>query len=144
SGIIVINSPKSGEKVSLEIIRSSAKIIPEIKNGILHIKIKIKEEGNLGDQMAPEDLTDPILFSSLEKRQAEAIKKEVLSAWEKARQYNTDIFGFGEAVYKKYPKEWKEIEDKWDDYFPQIKVSLEVVEANLRRSGMTTKPPIQE
>ncbi|NMA15165.1 MAG: Ger(x)C family spore germination protein [Clostridia bacterium] len=70
SGIIVVNAPKSGEKVSLEIIRSSTKIIPEIKNGTLHITIKIKEEGNLGEQMAPEDLTDPILFSSLEKRQA--------------------------------------------------------------------------
>lgn len=143
SGIIVVNAPKSGEKVSLEIIRSSTKIIPEIKNGTLHITIKIKEEGNLGEQMAPEDLTDPILFSSLEKRQAEAIKKEVLSAWEKARQYNTDIFGFGEAVHKKYPKQWEEIEDEWDDYFPEIKLSLEV-EAKLRRSGMTTKPPIQE
>ncbi|NMA15164.1 MAG: hypothetical protein GX930_08020 [Clostridia bacterium] len=71
------------------------------------------------------------------------MKKEVLSAWEKARQYNTDIFGFGEAVHKKYPKQWEEIEDEWDDYFPEIKLSLEV-EAKLRRSGMTTKPPIQE
>jgi len=41
-------------------------------------------------------------------------------------QYKTDVFGYGNMIYKKYPKLWKQLENNWDDtYFPKINVSIE-------------------
>ena len=39
----------------------------------------------------------------------------------------TDIFGFGNYVYKNDPQRWKEIKDIWDDeIFPSLEIEIEV------------------
>ncbi|MBZ4653418.1 MAG: germination protein Ger(X)C family [Peptococcaceae bacterium] len=138
SGIIDVECPGGKGKVSLEIIRARSKIIPEIKDNTLHLAVEIDEEGNLGSQMCSDDLTSESAWKTLEKNQAAVIHNEVMAALKKARELNTDIFGFGEAVHKKYPKLWKDIEDKWDEFFPNLEVAV-IVDAKLRRSGLITK-----
>ncbi len=139
SGIIDVDSPDGNGKVSLEIVRASSKITPEIKDGKIHIKVKITEEGNLGSQSSLENYALPRAVESLEKMKAAAIRSEVLAVLKKARKLNTDIFGFGDSVYKKYPKLWQELETRWDEIFPQIEVEV-AVEAKLRRLGRITEP----
>ncbi|WHH58631.1 Ger(x)C family spore germination protein [Petroclostridium sp. X23] len=142
SGIIDVDCPGGG-KASLEIIRASSKITPKIKDGRIHMKIEIKEEGNLGSQSCLEDLTLPPKVDFLEKEKEAVIRSEVMAALKKARKLNTDIFGFGEAVHQKYRKEWKELEDRWDEVFPNIEVEV-IVEAKLRRTGRITRPASTE
>lgn len=139
SGIIVVECPNGKGKASLEIIRASSKITPEIKDNTLHIKVEINEEGNLGEEMCLADLSKPEVWMSIERRKAVVIRKEVMAALKKAQEWNTDIFGFGDAVHRKYPKLWKYIESQWDDFFPSLEVTV-IVKAKLRRSGMITKP----
>lgn len=138
SGIIVVNCPDSNKTASLEIIWADSEIIPEIQNEQLSITVKIKEEGTLGDQNCPKDLTKLEAWSSLEKLKTAAIHNEITSALKKAQEYNTDIFGFGEAIHRKYPLLWKDIENQWDELFPQLKVNIKI-KAKLRRSGLITK-----
>ncbi|GEM_PF-6407581 len=102
-----MDCPGGDGKVALEIIRASSKITPEIKDGRVHIKVEIKEEGNLGCQSCPEDLTLPPKVASLEKEKQAAIRSEVMAALKKAREFNTDIFGFGDAVHQNTVKSGK-------------------------------------
>lgn len=141
SGIIVVPSPRDETKnVSLEIIRSSGKVKPEMIDGRLVITVEVKEEGNLGEQMSEVDLTKPDTFKELEKKQAAAIKDEINAALIKAqKEWAVDIFKFGEAVHRKFPKEWKELKNRWDTEFQKVEVKVEV-EAKLRRVGMSTTP----
>lgn len=143
SGIIIVKSPGGEGEVSLEILRANSKIMPGIKDGKPYFTVKIKEEGNLGEEMCTEDLTTMTAWAALEENQAEAIRQEVEAALKKAQELNADIFGFGDAVHRKYPAEWKDLESRWDEVFPQIEVEIEV-EAKLRHSGMTTKPTTPE
>lgn len=144
SGIIVVKSPCDEGKVSLEIIRASSKITPEIKdNNELYIAVHIDEEGNLSDQMSSEDLTILPVWRSLEESQADVIQQEVMAALKKAQELNTDIFGFGDAVHRKYPELWDKMEKEWDQYFPALKVEV-IVNAKLSRTGLIKKPPVQE
>lgn len=140
-GIITVAAPEGRGRVSLEIIRAERKISPELKAGEIRVKVEIREEGNLGEQMTSEDLSIPEKMAALNRRQAEAIKKEVLAAVKKARELKADIFGFGEAVRRKYPKEWKEMEPRWEELFPRIKVGV-MVRSELRRVGITLKPAV--
>ncbi|NLT94749.1 MAG: Ger(x)C family spore germination protein [Clostridia bacterium] len=143
SGIIVVPC-ENDSNVALEIIRSQSKIIPSITDNTLKITIKVKEEGNLGEQQCPYELTTPQAWSSLEKKKAEAIRQEILAAVRKAQELNTDVFGFGEAFHRKYPKLWKEqLKQNWDVFFPEIEVEI-LVEAKLRRTGMISKPGIPD
>ena len=143
SGIITVPCGEE-DQIALEIIRSQSKVIPSIIDNSLKITIEIKEEGNLGEQQCPIDLTTPEAWSNLEKKKAESIRQEILAAIKKAQELNTDVFGFGEAFYRKYPSLWKEqLEKNWDEFFPQLEVEV-LVEAKLRRSGMTSKPGIPQ
>ncbi|MGI6587260.1 MAG: Ger(x)C family spore germination protein [Peptococcia bacterium] len=139
SGIIVTSCPGGGGKACLEIIRAKSKVIPEIKGGKLEITVKIKEEGNLGGQMCTQDLTLPETWIALEKNKAKVIQQEVKAALQKAQALNTDIFGFGETVHRKYPALWKEWEAQWNEIFPILEVKVSV-EAKLRQTGMIMKP----
>ncbi len=141
SGIIEVKCPEEKNKIiAFEIIRAGSKIKPEIRDGELTITVEIREEGNVGeDQFASIDLTVPENISRLEKIKADAIKKEVEGVIRKAQQFNTDIFGFGEAVYRKYPREWKEMEKKWDEIFPLLEVQVKV-ESRIRRTGLISNP----
>ena len=37
-------------------------------------------------------------------------------------EYQSDIFGFGNMIYKNYPKKWEKIKNK--EYLKQIKVNI--------------------
>lgn len=141
SGIIVVESPGDGGKVSLEITRAKSKITPELRDGKPHIRLEVFEEGNLGGQGSTADLTTPSVLADLEKRQEAAIQGEIRAALAKARELKVDIFGFGDAVHRKYPKEWKKIEPKWEEIFPTVDVEV-LVRARVRRVGMITRPTV--
>ena len=64
-----------------------------------------------------------------------------MAALNKAQELNADVFGFGEALHRKYPKQWKELEKDWDEIFPELEVEI-VVETQVSRSGISIKPII--
>ncbi|MBU3198489.1 Ger(x)C family spore germination protein [Clostridium estertheticum] len=138
-GIIVITDPGRDNKVSLEVTRASSRIIPEINDGKLSMKIMIKEEGNIGEQTDSNDIANPEILEKLENRKAFVIKNEVMLAFKKAQSLDADVFGFGEATYQKYPKEWKNMKENWDEIFKKINIDV-VVDAKLRRTGRIIKP----
>lgn len=143
SGIIDVKCPDCEGKVSLEIIRAKTKISSEIIDNKPYIKIDIKEDGNLASQSCSANLVSPEAVAALEAAESAAIKDEIKSSLSKAKKLNADIFGFGEVVHQKHPKEWKELKNNWDEIFPTLEVEV-VVEAKLRRSGSTGLPAISE
>ena len=141
SGIILVPSPKDATKpISIEVIRADSEIKPQINDGRITVTVKITEEGNIGE-VKPDyvEISKPGVIESIEARQREAIEREVLAAVAKARELNTDVFGFGEAVRRKYPREWPQLEKRWDELFPILDVELEV-EVKIRQTGMITDP----
>lgn len=140
SGVIVVASPKDeSKKAVLEIIRASSKVIPEFVEGNLTVTIAVKAEGNLSEQMSPINLTQPETFKELEAKQAVAIKDEITAAVNKAQSWGVDIFKFGTEVHRKFPGEYTELKDNWEEEFRNIVVNIEV-ESKLSRVGLTTEP----
>ncbi|MCG9968638.1 Ger(x)C family spore germination protein [Pelotomaculum terephthalicicum JT] len=140
SGIIVVSSPEKEDKLAaIEIIRAKSKIKPEITDGNLIINIDVWEEGNLGEEQPDTmDVSKPIVLKELEEQKKTVIEDEISAAVIKAQELNADIFGFGEAVRRKYPREWKQLEDQWDEIFPTLEVNI-AVDAKIRRTGKITK-----
>ena len=142
SGIINVEGPQN-DKVSLEIIHAQSKLAPEIKGSEITMKIAVSEEGNIGEEMGTEDLSMLSEIEILEQRKTEVIRNEIMAAVKKAQELNADIFGLGDAVHKKYPKQWKSMESNWDEIFPNIKVEVKI-EAKLRLMGRINKPAAPE
>jgi spore germination protein KC len=145
-GILNIPSRPQMAEAAVEIIGAGVKIHPEIRhNKKLLFQIQINAEGNLQDFIAQQGLTNPSKVNNkiheLEKLGAGVIRHEILASWHQARQLKADIYGFGEAVHRKYPKQWKEMEPVWESIFPEISLKIKV-EVSLKRIGENIQPPI--
>lgn len=138
SAIIEVNGPNS-HKVSLETIRAHSANEVGVRNKKLFVKVLIREEGNVGEQSGPENLSTRPAIALLEKRKAAVIRSEVMAAVKKAQQLKADVFGFGDAFHRKFPRQWKNWENKWNELFPEIEVKVKV-EAKLRLMGKIVKP----
>ncbi len=138
-GIIIINGPE-GEKMAFESIRSKSEVVPKIHQGKLIMRVKIDEENDFAEDMGFVPLT-PENIPGIEKKIAAAIQKDIEAALRKGqKEYKSDIFGFGAAVHRKYPQQWKAIKGRWEELFPQLEVQVEV-KSKIRRRGMSTEPP---
>ncbi len=140
-GVIDVPSPDpKGGRVSIEILGSRTRLQPEIRDGQIYMTVEIKTDGSLGEVTGQLEVSKPETINKLEATMAGAIRGEIASALAKAQQeYGVDVFGFGEAVHRKYPRQWKEIKGIWADLFPAVQVQARV-EVNIRRTGMTTNP----
>ncbi|MDD2587222.1 MAG: Ger(x)C family spore germination protein [Syntrophomonadaceae bacterium] len=135
SGIITVKAPNFKENAALEILNAKSSIKPLIEGNNIKIIIKVRVESNLGEINSPVDLMLPQTWDTLSNYQAAAIRKEIQLALKKSHELNADIFGFGDMIYKKYPREWKEMKDRWEDIYPGLEVEI-IVESKLRRPGL--------
>ena len=129
-------------EASLEIVDAKTKIIPELSGGKIKVAIEIEEEANLIQYNVAKNLS-PEIISQLEKAQDKEIESQVKAVIKKSMSLNADVFGFGEAVHRKYKKEWKELEPRWDDIYPTIKISVKV-KTSLNEVGDINKAIMKE
>ncbi len=133
SGVLNVSS-KNGE-TALEIIRSKSKMTPVLKDdGSFSIKLSVKTDVNLGSQEGWDDFLLSEDRTFVENRAAKAIESDIMACLDKAGELGTDIFGFGEAIRRKYPRQWNSVKDDWENIFPDIEVELET-NVKLRGTG---------
>lgn len=135
SGSIVVNKGQ----VSLEIIRASSKIKPEVTEASVRIKVIVNVQSNVSNQNNALDLSKPETLKTLAKREEAVIRDEIKAALDKARELKADIFGFGEAIHRVDPKVWKRLEPHWDQIFTELQVEL-AVKADINQVGLILKP----
>jgi spore germination protein KC len=128
------------EAIVYELIRQKTKVMAKMEKGRPIVSIKVQAEGNIGEARVPIDFTNPDVLLKIEKVIEKEIKKEITMAVKQAQKNRSDIFGFGEALHRTNPKEWKKIAAKWNDiYFPEVKIDI-VVDAFIRRTGLRNNP----
>lgn len=140
-GPLLIRCPKEGKYVTLRVLRSKAKIKPEItSDGRLKVTVEIREEANLEEIECHLNVAQVDVIKQLEAMQAKVITQEVMSAVRKAKECKSDVFGFGSAFHRRYPKQWREMEKFWaEQLFPQVEVKV-VADARIRRTGLRKMP----
>ncbi len=137
-GVIRVKSPAWGN-IDLEIIKAKSKLIPEIKDGKIVIKLMIDTEYGLTNVVGTPDFTKQGTAGSLDLLIRKAIRREVSAALTKAFQLKADVFGFGEIIHQRYPKEWKRLKPVWDQAFLTTEVNVRV-RTQLKSVGLTIKP----
>jgi spore germination protein KC len=138
-GSIVVNCPNLG-KVSLEILRTSSKIKPVLKDNSISLEIKIKTSSAIrGIYTSIDPVKHPQLMDEIGQAEGKAIEDEVNLALIAARDnLGADIFGFGEKVHASYPKEWRSMEKNWSSIYENMNIDV-VVESKVRATGSILK-----
>ncbi|NLG87070.1 MAG: Ger(x)C family spore germination protein, partial [Firmicutes bacterium] len=99
--VLVVASPVDEKPVSVEIFRAHSSVKPEIDGDKVTMRIKVDVQGRIQDQISGADMVlKQDVLSSLERRTATIIKNDIMLAVRRAQDLKSDIFGFGNAVYR--------------------------------------------
>lgn len=126
NSVTAISCPKGGE-ATLEIIQSDSKMKGNINKGKPEVDVNIKVKGNVEEVECQINLNDQKTIVELEKNTEKQLEKTIMLTIETAqKQYKSDIFGFGEAIHRSNPKEWKKIKEQWDEEFSEMTANVKV------------------
>ena len=119
-------SGHDNEYIVHEIIRLSSKM--EFDKNKNEMKITLTGKSAISEVNEKIDLENLEEVSKLEKELNQELKKMVeRSILSIQKKYNSDIFGFGDVIYKSYPKYFQKIKDEFkQDGFQIMKVNVSV------------------
>lgn len=142
---IAVRSCPQGKKISYKVFEAISKVKGSMHNGEPQIHIKQHIEADLAEvQCRDLELTDPKTIVQLEQ----IINKEVTQLFESTikkvqQEFKSDIFGFGEAIHRSNPQEWKRLEANWDHTFVNLPVSIDM-DCKVRLLGKVTNSFLEE
>lgn len=96
------------------------------EDGGVQVSLTINSTAETGEIYGFKEIVPQELLKHLENLAQEEIKKEITNCFMTAQNLNADIFGFCNMVYKKYPKQWEEMKDRWDEVFSDIDLNIQV------------------
>ncbi|WP_197089562.1 Ger(x)C family spore germination protein [Bacillus sp. SA1-12] len=139
STVVNVKCNNKEGSINVEILRSKAQIHPQIINGRPRIQVTIRSEANIGETGCFINIVDPNEIVQIQEKVEKRIKKEADEAIHVAKEYQSDVFGFGAAIYRSYPGKWGKWEKDWKDYFSEIEVEV-LTDVSIRRSGLRNQP----
>lgn len=91
------------------------------------VKIKITGDAYLKEVNCYMDINSEKAIKQLEKSFEKEVTKKVNKAITESKNYKTDIFGYGNLIYKRNPNYFKRIKNKWDSkYYGDLDTSIDV------------------
>jgi spore germination protein KC len=142
TGIVVLScDEKDSGVVSLGIGKSNAKLIPKISNDKVSMTVSLDVNAEIRSVSCSNLKMDTSQIERLNKKLENLVKQEVMSTISKAKdQWQTDIFGFGEVIYRKNPKKWDQMSKQWrTSGLKNMKVQVKVT-GNIAGYGLQEDP----
>lgn len=140
NGDISIKWKNKKEAIAYHLLREKTKIKAYMKNGKPAILITIRAEGDIREADVPIDLSNPDNLPAIEDELSKTLKKQIEETVQEVQKKKTDIFGFGERIYRSYPNQWKKLDKNWNDEgFTKLEVNVDV-ETFIRRTGLRNEP----
>jgi spore germination protein KC len=128
-------SPEKNASYTFQSAKTSVK--PVISQDGIAFEVMIKGSGVLTeDRNAAIDLTKESDIKAAEQLVDEEAERYCQEAVTKCQSLNSDIFGFGDLIHKTDPAFWKQIRDRWRDYFPGVKVQV-TARFTIENTGVT-------
>ena len=112
---------------SIRIIDSKTKLKGAIKNGKPKIDVNIIMEGFIVGSTCEEPMDDPDTYKKIEELTNQHIKEHIIGTIQTVQKdYGVDVFGFGEVVARQDYKNFKKVQDHWDEAFKDAEIEVAV------------------
>ncbi len=123
-GVLALSSTGQGDHdVSLEIATNKTKISYSLEDVIPTIHIQVETDVYLDEIQADTEDYGAEQLKALEEAAADLVKQNMERVIKKVQdEYNADIFGFGNIIYKHDPTLWWQLSPKWEQLFPKLNV----------------------
>ncbi|WP_337983502.1 Ger(x)C family spore germination protein [Lysinibacillus sp. C5.1] len=143
STIEIIACPSDGV-LTTEITQSKTTTKGAMKNGSPTINVSIDIVQNVAEVKCDINLTELTTIDWINRQTELSIKKNIDESLHVLQEkYNADVLGFGEAIHRADPKEWKKIKKDWHTIYPNIEVNVKV-NVNTQGSGTMQNSKLKE
>ena len=123
--------------VSVSLTKLKSKIMPNIQGQQIGFTVELSGEGEILENNTNLDLEKLKNLQYLQKEMEKQVKDQVQETIKKVQnKYKVDIFGFGEVLHKKKPKQWKSLKKEWDQHFAEADITVKV-DLEINRIGMS-------
>lgn len=127
-------------KLTFQVTKAKSTIKAHLVNGKPAIDVQINAKQNIGAVEGDFDVSSEENKKILNDISEKEIKLMCMKAVNMAQnELKTDIFGFGEAIHRRYPRLWEKIKDDWNDEFVRLPVNI-TVKFETDKLGQITKP----
>ncbi|WP_018086571.1 Ger(x)C family spore germination protein [Desulfurispora thermophila] len=117
----------SEKMISFEVVGSQSSIKPSITNGELKIKISVKVDANIGEVSPGLNTINSGVIKQMEGALAHHVREDIAGALSVMQALGSDAAGLGEAVYRRYPTEWREMyAENWPTIFSSLACEVDV------------------
>lgn len=107
--------------VGVKISNSKTEVKANLKSDIPEVIINVKSSGEVMENNCNSDI------KTIKKKSENEISKLINNSIDKVKEeYNSDIFGFGNLIYKRNPSYFKNFVSKNKDYLFKIKTNINV------------------
>jgi spore germination protein KC len=122
--MLLTNMDSNQNNISLEITSSKTKVTPVISNDQVTMKIDITTKVAMAEDNTGGELTKDAI-EDIQKSAEKTLVDNVTTTIKKVQSgYDSDVFGFGSAVYRSDPAFWKKVEPEWDKLFASLKCEV--------------------
>lgn len=127
-------------KITCEIKDVKSKIKVSLINDKPAIDVYVNVKQNVGGIEGEFDVTKEENINLINELAEAKVKLVCEESLRKAQnELETDIFGFGEAIHRKYPKLWDQIKNNWNDEFLNLPIRFSI-KVKTNHTGRFTKP----
>lgn len=139
-GLILISVDSDVENTSLEILSGKTAIETKITDGRPEITVNVSINVALAEFSSQEDCDTEEKLREIEDIASETVSLRLCQLIERVqRDYASDIFGFGNMIYKHHKKYWDEVGERWDDIFASLDVKVETKVKIVNTAGLFKK-----
>ncbi len=126
-----------GKDFTIRIIKSKTGVKASHEGDTPRFHVTIRMDSFLEMTESPEALTT-VELEEYARRAEETIEADIRQTLQKAQEtYKTDIFGFGNHMYRQQPQFLKPIREEWNTYFAKAEVTVET-HVRIKRVGLNT------
>lgn len=129
SGIITIPcSDNANRNISIELENQNFNLKPTLTNDKIGFNANLKTTTSVVEAGCSSfSIDNEEQVKELEKKIEKKLKKEIEGTISKIqKKYKADVLELGKVFENKYPAKWRQVEDKWEDVFPKVEISVNV------------------
>ncbi|MDQ2085576.1 Ger(x)C family spore germination protein [Herbivorax sp. ANBcel31] len=136
SGVLTTSYNDGKDSLSFTFRRSDSRVKAEFSENQISFNIDLEVIGEISTLYTGQNIRKEEEINKMEQAISNAIKNNLKNTVSKAqKELKTDFLGFGEHIFRRHPKQWREIGDRWDKIFPKISVNYDI-QVRIDRSGI--------
>jgi spore germination protein KC len=134
-----VGEPVRG-RVAVGVHAVRSRVEPEVAAGRVGMELMLRVFGHIESYEGELGLKLPGPVTIALQQHVEAgVARLVDGATRRAQALGSDIFGFGELIYRTQPRAWENWEERWTEAFRDLEVKVQV-EVVLAGTGLKAEP----